>query len=185
MSKHKKKGRTKSDKQRGRKMGITVMVIALIAIGAITVVSRQLRADKSIQKTADVSAKANSSDKKYVTVKVAGREVQVDSQTGQIRPLTPQEAQQLADGLKGMLNKSTDGLVQQKHDDGSVSMDLQGRFQNVELARVNADGSVEQACVDEPKAGAAFFGIDPKLVGATGDASTPAVTRTKAKSDLK
>jgi len=163
-------------------MGITVMVLALIAIAAITVVSRQLRADKSIQKTEDVAAK------KYVTVKVAGREVQVDSQTGQIRPLTPEEAQQLADGLKGMLNnKSTEGLVQQKHEDGSVSMKLQGRFQNVELARVNTDGSMEQACVDEPKAAAEFLGVDPKLVGikTSGDTATPARPRTQQKSNLQ
>ena len=95
-------------------------------------------------------------------MKVAGRDVQVDPQTGQIKPLTPAEAQQLADGLKTMLNKSTEGLVPEKHPDGSASIDLQGRFQNVAMARVNADGTLEQSCVDEPLAAAQFFGIDPK-----------------------
>ena len=46
-----------------------------------------------------------------------------------------------------------------------VSMDLQGRFQNVALAKKNEDGSVSQSCVDNPASGAAFFGIDPQLVG--------------------
>jgi len=121
--------------------------------------------------------------KKYVTVKVAGREVQVDPQTGKIKPLTPEEAQHLADGLKTLLNKSTEGLEQVKHADGSVSMDLKGRFQNVAVARVNDDGSVEQECIDEPEQAAAFFGIDPKLLGvqSTRSMSPQPVVRTKAR----
>ncbi|HUC19963.1 MAG TPA: hypothetical protein VMR98_00515, partial [Candidatus Polarisedimenticolaceae bacterium] len=63
------------------------------------------------------------------------------------------------------VNQSTEGLVQVKHADGSVSMDLEGRFQNVTVARVNKDGSVAKSCVDNPQAAAAFFGIDPKLLG--------------------
>jgi hypothetical protein len=95
---------------------------------------------------------------------VAGQEVEVNSQTGQIKALTPEEAQKLAAGLKQMINQSTEGLVQVQHDDGSVSMDLEGRFQNVTVARVNKDGSVSQSCVDNPQAAGAFFGIDPKLI---------------------
>ena len=100
----------------------------------------------------------------FVTVRVAGQDVQVDSQTGKMKPLTPEEGQKLAAGLKEMVNQSTEGLVQVKHPDGSVSMDLKGRFQNVAVARVNQDGSVTQSCVDNPQAAGAFFGIDPKLI---------------------
>ena len=86
------------------------------------------------------------------------------AQSGQIRPLTQEEAQKLADGIKQLVNKSTDGLVSIKRPDGSVSMDLQGRFQNVALAKKNDDGTVSQACVDNPESAARFFGIDPQLV---------------------
>jgi hypothetical protein len=99
-----------------------------------------------------------------VTVKVAGQEVKVDSQTGQIKELTQEEAQKLAAGLKQMVNQSSEGLVQVHHANGSVSTELQGRFQNVAVARVNKDGSVEQSCVDNPQAAGAFFGIDPNLI---------------------
>ena len=99
-----------------------------------------------------------------VTVKVAGQDVQVNSQTGQIKALTPEEAQKLAAGLKQMVNQSTEGLVQVQHGDGSVSMDLEGRFQNVTVARVNKDGSVSRSCVDNARSAGAFFGIDPKLI---------------------
>jgi hypothetical protein len=99
----------------------------------------------------------------FRTVKVAGQE-QVNSQTGQIKALTQEEARKLAAGLKQMVNQATEGLVQVRHADGSVSMDLEGRFQNVTVARVNKDGSVSQSCVDNPQAAGAFFGIDPQLI---------------------
>ena len=136
-----------------------VTAIAVVAIAAITVVSRQASGTEI-----NGPQKASAAEKKYTTVKVAGQEVQVDSQTGQIKPLTPEEARRLAAGLKGMLNKSTEGLVEEHNHDGSVSVDLQGRFQHVTVARVNADGTVTQSCVDNPRAAAAFFGIDPKLL---------------------
>jgi len=88
----------------------------------------------------------------------------VNSQKEDIQPLTPQEAEKLAAGLKPMLNQSTEGLVQVQHPDGSVSVDLEDRFQNVTVARVNKDGTITQSCVDNPRAAGAFFGIDPKLI---------------------
>ncbi|MBV9927080.1 MAG: hypothetical protein JOZ96_18825 [Acidobacteria bacterium] len=65
------------------------------------------------------------------------------------------EAQRLADQLEG--NKATEGLVQQKHGDGTVEVDLQGRFQNVTMAKRNDDGTVSAACVDTPEAAGDFL----------------------------
>src|SRR5207302_9303776 len=76
-------------------------------------------------------------------------------QTLQQGPLTPEQAQQIAAALKD--NQSSDGLVQVQNADGSVGMDLQGRFQNVILAKKNDDGSVEQACVDNSEAATTFL----------------------------
>ena len=104
------------------------------------------------------------SPKNYITRKIGSQTVQIDPQTGQVQPLTPDEARRLAEGLKEMANQSSEGLKQVKHADGSVSMDLEGRFQNVAVARKEADGTVAQSCIDNPQAGAAFFRIDPKLV---------------------
>jgi len=140
--------------------------VAVVAIAAVTVIPRQHASARlienqtaAIQSTAKATATTN-----YVTRRVAGQDIQIDMQTGQVRPLSPQEAQQLANGLAPMLDNSTDGLVQVHHADGSVSMDLQGRFQNVAVAKVNTDGTIEQGCVDNPRAAAKFFGIDPKLI---------------------
>ena len=155
---------------------IAVGVIAVIALGAITVISRQ----KSEARVSDVPSAATSKQPpNYITVKVAGRDVQVDPQTGQIKPLSPQEAQQLAEQLKGMFNKSTEGLAAVREPDGSITMDLQGRFQNVTVARTNEDGSVETSCVDNPEAAAKFFRIDPKLLGVQSPSTQPAVPAQK------
>jgi hypothetical protein len=146
-----------------------IIATAVFAFGAATVISTQrpkvLEARDQHTESPVANLVANKPGKNYITVKVAGQDVQLDSQTGDMKPLTPEEAEKLAAGLKPMLNQSTEGLVQIQHADGSVSMDLQGRFQNVAVARMNKDGSVSQSCVDNPRAAGAFFGIDPKLLG--------------------
>jgi hypothetical protein len=139
---------------------LIVTAIAVVALAAMTVVSRQSAGGRETNEPTKVTtAMAN----KNAAVKVAAQDMPVDSQ-GQIRPLTPDEAKKLAEGLNGMLNKSSEGLVEQHNADGSVEMDLQGRFQSVAVARVNKDGSVTESCVDNPRAAGAFFGIDPKTI---------------------
>ena len=62
----------------------------------------------------------------------------------------------------------TQFLVQEKRDDGTVSVDLQGRFQNVTLAKRNDDGTVSAACVDTPEAAGAFLNSREKTTTITG-----------------
>jgi len=156
----KNKSRTAPKNRRARVVTVTVAIL-LIAVAAITVLAKQLTSAN-----ASPSRSASSEAPKYVTVKVAGQDVQVDPQTGQIKPLSPEEAKRLADELKPVLNRSTDGLNQVRHGDGSLSMDLQGRFQNVVVVRRNTDGSIERSCIDSPETAAKFFGVDPQLFGA-------------------
>jgi hypothetical protein len=170
---HQELGMKKQKRQRtkqvtkGRRLSIISLTIAAVVVAgaAITVLSRQAAKSK-VSTDNEAKTAAAESGKKYVTVKVAGRDVQVDPQTGKIKPLTPEQARQLADELKTMLNRSTEGLEEVHNADGSVSVDLKGRFQNVMLARVNEDGTLEKSCVDEPKAAAEFLGIDPQLIDA-------------------
>ena len=161
-----------------------VIATAVFAIGAATVVSMQRPRIKAATTqgtaafpVANVTNVANKAPRNYVTVKVAGQNVQLDSQTGEMKPLTQQEAEKLAAGLAPMLNQSTEGLVEVHHADGSASMDLQGRFQDVAVARMNQDGSISQSCVNNPRAAGAFFGIDPKLLGDKTNGSPARPTR--------
>lgn len=144
-----------------------LLATAIPIIGVVVGISRQKVGAKDPGSTGSVAKQSatSSTAKAYISRNIGGQTVQIDPQTGQVRPLTPEEARKLAEGLKELANQSTEGLQQVQHPDGSVSMDLQGRFQNVAIAKRNEDGSMSQSCVDNPESGAAFFGIDPKLVG--------------------
>ncbi len=54
--------------------------------------------------------------------------------------------------LEQMTSRSADGLVEVGYADGTVSMDLQGRFMSVMVATTAADGSQAVACETGPKA---------------------------------
>ena len=161
--KKKKTKPVKSAKRLPRRSVIIIAAIALVSVAAITVISRQSASGKTEVPQAET---ANAAGTKYTKVKVGNQEVFVDSQTGKIKPLSAQEAQELAQGLKTMLekNQSSEGLVEEHNADGSISVDLQGRFQNVVVARENEDGTVSTSCVDNPRAAANFFGVDQKLL---------------------
>lgn len=163
--KKKKTKPVKAAKRLPRRSVIIIAAIALVSIAAITVISRQSASGKHAEVPQKLTTETtNTAGRKYTKVKVGNQEVFVDSQTGQIKPLTPQEAQELAQSLKGMLNKSSEGLQEVQNADGSVSIDLQDRFQNVVVARENEDGTLSTSCVDNPRAAANFFGIDRKLL---------------------
>lgn len=164
--KNAKKARKSGKKLSGLSLIAIILATTTLVVGAATVViSRQSGSAKSSgDSERKAPAVANQAGESFVTVKVAGQDVQVDGQTGRIKELTPEEAQRLATGLKQLVNKSDKGLSQVHHNDGSVSVNLEGRYQSVTLARVNDDGTVSQSCVDNPRAAAAFFGINPRLI---------------------
>ena len=167
MKKKKKTKPVQSASRLPRRPVIIIAAIALVSIAAITVISRQAASGKQTEGAQKLTAEsANTAGRKYTKVKVGNQEVFVDSQTGKIKPLSAQEAQELAQGLKTMLekNKSSEGLVEEHNADGSISVDLQGRFQNVAVARENEDGTLSTSCVDTPRAAANFFGLDQKLL---------------------
>jgi hypothetical protein len=146
-----KQSRTSAPMNRARLFQGGVLVAILLAAGVVMAIARLGAAGSpKAEKTA-----AKTQPDKYVTVTVGGKKIQVNAMTLQQGPLTQDQSQQIADALKD--NKSTDGLVQVQHADGTVEMDLQGRFQNVMLAKKNDDGSVSEACVDSPEAASAFL----------------------------
>jgi len=167
VSKHSRKP-TRRVKRLSRLTLGTVLAVTILVTVVVKVLPRQRpRVTGSPAETSVQVAKE--SKENFVTVKVAGQDVRVDGQTAQLQPLTPEQARKLAAGLREIINQSTEGLVQVRQADGSVSIDLEGRFQNVAVARVDRDGSVTQSCVDNPQAAGAFFGIDPQLIEGQAD----------------
>jgi hypothetical protein len=89
---------------------------------------------------------------------------------------TQQDRDALAAGLKEMINQSTEGLAEVQHSDGSVSVNLEDRFQSVTVAK-DSNGRLSQSCVDNPQAAGAFFNIDPKLIDNKSRASVAPATK--------
>ncbi len=154
-------------------IALVVGAFALVVTGAVSLRSE---AKKSAPQ-ADTRAQNTPANVRFQ----ASAQVPLDPQTGQVRPLTQAEARQLAAGIRQLVNKSTEGLESVKHADGSVSMDLQGRFQNVAVAKLDEDGRLTQSCVDNPESAAAFFGIDPELVGGKRVAGAPSTNNAERK----
>jgi hypothetical protein len=153
MKKSKRVSQPRPAARRGRAFRAGLFACALLVAGVATGVATY--ASRSAE-----PPQAERADP-YVTVEVGGKKVRVNAQTLQQGPLTADESRQLAAQLEG--NKATDGLVQEKHKDGTVSVDLQGRFQNVTMAKRNDDGTVSSACVDTPEAAGAFLGSPEKV----------------------
>ena len=127
-----------------RRLSITTVLVALaiVAVGAVTVVSRQSLSDKAAAKSSQSLNNAT---------------------TQSVSHSTQDDKDKLADGLKQMINQSTEGLTEIHHSDGSVSINLDHRFQNVTVVK-DTNGRLSQSCVDNPEAAGAFFNIDPKLI---------------------
>jgi hypothetical protein len=138
---------------------------ALLVAGVATAAATYASRNAGPAKAEPAAAHAQPADP-YVTVEVGGKKVRVNAQTLQQGPLTQGQARQLAEQLEG--NKATDGLVQERQEDGTVAVDLRGRFQNVTLARRNDDGTVSAACVDTPEAAGAFLRSEEQVPSITG-----------------
>lgn len=65
---------------------------------------------------------------------------------------------QLASTIRRLTNRSTAGLSEERTPDGKYKVDLQERFQNVMLSRVDEAGEPAAACVTSLGEANAFFG---------------------------
>ena len=86
-----------------------------------------------------------------------GAPLQPATNTPSTQGPTPQD-RELAAQLRQLTNRSTQGLVQEKHPNGGYQLNLKGRFQNVSLAKLGPQGKPVVGCVDSLNGANAFFG---------------------------
>ena len=79
---------------------------------------------------------------------VGGMVIGMDPETGKLGMPTREQLKELSDLEQQRLNHSSAGLVEVHHPDGSVSVDLQGRFQEFATVRIGPDGELIFQCVD-------------------------------------
>lgn len=82
----------------------------------------------------------------------AGMVVGVDPETGQLGMPTAGQMAELSAQEQSMISRSGEGLVQVHHPDGSVSINLQGRFQELVFVRIGPDGKPVYGCLDDANA---------------------------------
>jgi hypothetical protein len=158
----KKQKKSKSTKTTRSKSKIVVGVLALTAILGITVAALlSSHTAKAQQQSLDSQPQAENED---VTIQYANQNITIDPVTGKLRKPTVEEARALVNTLTGMTNRSTRGLDVEHHADGSSRVDLQGRFQNVIVAKPNPDGTSEVRCVSSMEEAASFLGVDPSKI---------------------
>jgi len=85
-----------------------------------------------------------------VSRSIGGLQVTVDPSTGRLVPPTPEQRARLAAALAQMIDHRTEGLEVRRLPNGAHLVDLQGRFQNVEVAVRGTLGEVLLQCIDSP-----------------------------------
>jgi len=145
-----------SKRARGLSLGSAVVAAVVVAAASVTVVSnhREKSAETQLAPMAGQRAEARVDRRKFSST----------NQSIQAQDLTPEAADRLAAGLGEMIDPSANGLTQVRHADGSVSMDLNGHFQNVVVGKVEKNGRAAQSCVDNPESAGAFFGLNPNRI---------------------
>ena len=89
----------------------------------------------------------------------ATRPIVVDQQTGELRMPTRQEIDQAVASLATLAKRQPEGLRQSALSSGAISVDLDGGYGGVMLARPKGDGTWETKCVFTIEEGAAFLGL--------------------------
>ncbi|MEO7659281.1 MAG: hypothetical protein ABIV48_06675, partial [Pyrinomonadaceae bacterium] len=71
-----------------------------------------------------------------------------------------QQDPEMALTIKRLTDRSTQGLAERKLSDGTIELDLEERFQNVPLARIDQAGDADVGCVTSLAEANDFFGRD-------------------------
>ncbi len=74
---------------------------------------------------------------------------------------TAAEIEALTMAIRPLLSRSTEGLRVTRKPSGEEAIELDGRFSDVALARLNSDGTVSIGCVDSEEAAADFMRAAP------------------------
>jgi hypothetical protein len=111
-----------------------VGVIALFLVVSAAAIA-VLSPGRSIQSSTTAAVQSNSFD--------AGMKVYLDPETGDVTSAPqadPNAVFELDAAEEAALSQDSEGLAVEKHADGTVSMNLQGRFQSASFVRLDKNG---------------------------------------------
>jgi len=105
-------------------------------------------AREQAKQTQTDAAKTGAATTQPVIRIVGGVKVAIDPQTGHITPLTPEEAQALAQSLDRNVSRDTDDLTVVQLPNGAFMVNLQDTFQDEAIATKDRRGKVTLHCVN-------------------------------------
>jgi hypothetical protein len=126
---------------RRKRWGIAATLLAFSAAGLAVAQTATAPAGEGKRHTRKTQAAAPAS---------VGQRVFVDPATGRLAEPTPEQIQALEKAVAEMLSQSSEDLVVIELPDGTLTIDLEGRFQEVAIATKGPDGSIQTGCVNHP-----------------------------------
>lgn len=143
---------------------IPAAILGAIAVVGVSFTASARTADPAVAPSTVAApqgqAPAAQSQRRYK----ATRRIVVDRQTGEVRMPTTEEVTQMVDSLTTLTKRNPDGLQQTALPNGTITVDLDGGFAGVMLARANEDGTIETKCVFTFEEGAEFLGLVEDIV---------------------
>jgi hypothetical protein len=148
---HPKKSANRAADGARKRLGILLGAVAAVALLVVMMAGGTTLAANTSASPEQAAAKGKSYK--------ATRAFVLDKQTGKVRMPTQQEVDDVVASLSALGQRPTDTLQQSPQATGAVTVDLDGGFGGVLLARPNEDGSWETRCVFTLEEGAEFLGI--------------------------
>lgn len=165
-----KKQRVKNTRKTRSRAWILITILASAVILAVVVGTIVSSPTAEAQQESSGQPQVSDDD---ATVEFANQKITIDAQTGRLRKPTVEEARAIVETITGHTDRSSKGLRVQPGPNGTTMLDLQGRFQNVVLAKPNPDGTNEVRCVTTLKEAADFLGLDPSKIPAKASKEAP------------
>ena len=131
-----------------RRVGLALLGIGLA--GAVMMLSGDVRV------TAQESNRGEDA-----AIKLAGRKVRIDKQSGKLREISQQEARELVATLTAMTTRTENTARTQS---GASLVQLTG-FDHVLVGRPNEDGTTDVRCVESLEEAVSFLSQQPKSSG--------------------
>jgi len=92
-----------------------------------------------------------------VKVTDSGMRVYIDPATGRIKQPTAAEVRALDEAIASLPMREMKSVQATQYSDGTVSIANPGDLMSYAMARINPDGSVSQACIDDAATADAFL----------------------------
>ena len=132
------------------RLSLALLLFAVPSLADPTAVCKEAPSYRRLPAHAPTRARAHPARAAAPAIARGGMVIAYDPETGRLGRPTVEQLLELNMQERNALSRSLDGLLQVRHPDGSVSVDLRGRFQEFAVVRIGADGKPVLRCVEDP-----------------------------------